>query len=428
MGGVAGPFVHQKGRMSWGSGIPVKNRAVGIGWIVLTGLIVWNLWLPEAYRYFNAVETDLLGRTPNPDFRAYYIAGADFGAGRDPYVNDAAHELAPADRRLGVFSRFIYPPSFLPLYARLSRLDFGAARLVWGGIGALAYLTSFALLLWNSRADQRPRLLILGTILSLTSHSLLFHIRQGQIDIIVFSIALVSFLTYRGGYRFASAFLLSCAVLAKVNPIALLATFVAYYRDRAYAVYFALSLAAVTGLSLFVVPLPLYQEYARVIVPSVAGISSQIVNQSLLKPADQAGLAPVVVSALGTLGFAAWAWLLGGSRGAAARQTAVGEALDEETRAHAVFLMNTLVLLLFSPISWAMAYVWVILPAAKFLAGLHRRATGSFLTAIGLAICLLSAKLYAWPVLGSLNVLGGLLLLTCLGLLLWHPAWVIETD
>jgi glycosyl transferase family 87 len=414
--------------MSWGSRIPVKNRAVGIGWIVLTALIAWNLWLPEAYRYFNAVETDLLGRTPNPDFRAYYIAGAAFDAGWDPYASHAAHELAPADRRLGVFSRFIYPPTFLPLYARLSRLDFGVARCVWGGIGALAYLMSFALLLWNGRADQRPRLLILGTILSLISHSLLFHIRQGQIDIIVFSVALLSFLVYRGGHRFASAFLLSCAVLAKLNPIALLATFVAYYRDRAYAVYFAICLAAVTGLSLFVVPFPLYREYARVIVPSVAGVSTHFVNQSLLRPAQQAGLASMVISALGTLGFAAWAWMLGGSRGAAARQSVVCEALDEDTSAHAVYLMNTLVLLLFSPISWAMAYVWVILPAAKFLAGLPRRASGSFLAAIGLAIYLLNAKLYAWPVLGSLNLLGGLLLLTCLGLLLWRPAWVIATE
>jgi hypothetical protein len=82
--------------------------------------------------------------------------------------------------------------------------------------------------------------------------------------------------------------------------------------------------------------------------------------------------------------------------------------------------MNALVILLFSALSWEMTYVWIILPVTLLLPNLIPVARFWFITVTGIAVALLNISILAMPVLDSLNIIGGVILTGCLGILLWE--------
>ena len=94
-----------------------QNRTialVAVGALLLLG----NFWLYET-------RDVLLGRQIPTDFHAYYVAGETFSRGLNPYLDQSVThpDLGPEVGRNSRYSSFLYPPTLLPFYALVARLD-----------------------------------------------------------------------------------------------------------------------------------------------------------------------------------------------------------------------------------------------------------------------------------------------------------------
>lgn len=260
-------------------------------------------------------------------------------------------------------------------------------------------------------------------LLTFCSFPFLMHIHHGQSDVFVVVLILWSWLAYaRGGWLVASG-LLALATLLKVNPSPLLIYFVLYRRDWHFLVGFLATLVLTVLVSLAFVPASLYRDYVLDVLPTVARGTGYWRNQSLLRflPAQGSRLAPIV-TAVGFGLFAAFAaWV---SRRHPEAQRRLAWPLGAGPwHAEGMFVMNLAVILVFSGKSWSMAYVWMILPMALLLTHLlHQPVRWWFRAAAAFATLLLLAKVYGYPLLDSLNLVGSLLLLVLLGL------WSLRRD
>ncbi len=376
---------------------------------VLIGVITWNYWLPSALTYFSDRKPSEPNR--NMDFYAYYTAGKSFALGLNPY-RDNGSELADPSGRNDGYSRYVYPPTLLPAYSLLGRLDYDLARTVWAVGSLYVHLAVLLAIAFQSRTMSRGAVLALGIILTITSQPLLFHLRQGQINVLIISVVAISFLARQANHKFLSAFLLALATVSKVNPALFLITFVIYWRDLRYLVYFGLCLIGLTLGSMLLVPPDLYREYLLVVLPSLTNSDSFYFNQSLIRLIPPINAFPQIAAFAGLGSFALYAWMVGG------RKNFI-DPINQSFDAKAMLCMNALIILLFSGLSWEMTYVWIILPATLFLPDLIPVARVWFMGVVGVAIALLNISILAVPVLDSLNIIGGVLLTGCLGILLW---------
>ena len=102
-----------------------QNRTialVAVGALLLLG----NFWLFET-------RDVLLGRQIPIDFHAYYVASETFSRGLNPYLDQSVThpDLGPEVGRNSRYSSLLYPPTLLPFYALVARLDVTIAS--WGG-------------------------------------------------------------------------------------------------------------------------------------------------------------------------------------------------------------------------------------------------------------------------------------------------------
>ena len=112
----------------------------------------------------------------------------------------------------------------------IARLPYDAARIAWRDLNfaVLAAAGVVALVFERGRRlEVGAGLLLLGVL----SSPLLYHVRQGNINMIVAGLATCGFLLY-GRYRsWPAAALLALAVVAKLTPLLVVAAMTAYYRD-----------------------------------------------------------------------------------------------------------------------------------------------------------------------------------------------------
>jgi len=366
--------------------------------------IAWNYWLPTAEDYFN--QTVKPECPPNCDFFAYHLAGEMLQEGKNPYY----FEDSQTETRIR--SEFIYPPAFLPLYRWLASRSYDTARLLWLELCGIAYGVGFLSLLWVEPGERRANFALWAAFLTLTSHPLLIHLRQGQSDLIVTGLVLLSFALHSKGHRHVSAFLLALGFLFKVSPVILLAYFVVFHRDGRYLVTFLVTTLALGGLSLALLPADLYRDYVLDVLPFLATGTTYWHNQSIIRLfAYDPNMARGVTGA-GLLGVTWLAWRLGRARREVPTDGAP-QALEAQSDCATFFFVNILVTLLFSAYAWPSAYVLTLLPGARVLATLPRGEHPMWhkvLSAVG--VLLLNAKVYGWTALDSLNLLGNVLL-TC---------------
>lgn len=380
------------------------NLSPIILFLTLCLLVLWVYWLPAASKaYFFRYEPNV----PNPDFAAYYVAGQALDKGYNPYLDN--HEADPAlfDVRQGGFSRFIYPPTMVPFYSLLGRLPYKYARAVWLFLNLGIFATGFLALFLRVERRLRFPFFAFAALLALTSQPLLFHIQQGQVDLLTAGLGMIAWGTYQARHKTLSALALALAVLTKVSPVVLLAALVLFYGDWKFLLRFGILCAVLLGLSLLVVPFQYYLDFINLILPIISSGRGYFVNQSLIRLVAYAGLLPKILSAVGFCGMALLAWLAG--RKPAAEQPVWLAPL--------VFLINILVMLLFSGVAWHMAYVWLIFPSALLLIRVYDQARPWFLSGLGLALILINSTVDEAWYLHSTNLAGGCILLG-LGLLL----------
>jgi hypothetical protein len=380
--------------------IPISKKRLWIVVLVLLLLVGWNFWLPTAQDFLD--RQTKASAPPNVDFFAYYTAGVRFSHGQNPYYwsEPGAAEV--------VFSEYLYPPTLLPVYSAITHLDYDLARRAWFGLYMLAFGGAIVALARTLRQEDRWIFAGLAGLLTLLSYPLLYHVRNGQADMFIVSLIVLAVAAYGRGWRFVAAFLLALGAVWKVSPALLLIFFVLYLRDWRFLAYFCLSAIGIVAVSLLVVPFDLYKDYIVNVLPHVSqGMDYWFIqsvskvfaaNESLASLIGWAGLAL-------TAGFTWWA----GRRMSPDRRTLTAPFSADQAVSLAVLALNMLVALAFGGRTWPMTYVWTIpLCALVMLYLVQLKPRPVWMVLWGGAVFLLTSKVYGFPVLESLNLIGAL--------------------
>ena len=390
--------------------------------LTLAVVISWNYWLPMAEDFYNLVTpADENRQSPlrNVDFFAYFNAGARFEKGENPYFY--------GDTASRNFSDYIYPPTLLPLYGLISNLEYDQARLLWVGLYFTGYALCFSLLLLAAKKELRSIFFSCGLVLMSASFPLLMHIHNGQSDVLVISLVLIGYVAYIKGFKTGSAFLFALATMTKVSPVLFLIYFVIFLKDYRFLITYGLWVAGIVLVSLLAVPFSLYMDYILRVLPEISKADSYWLNQSIIKflSASQGSLAEVI-SLGGFVLFGLFAFWL--SKRYPSSLRIPGKTLGEKhIISESVFILNILVILIFSGKAWSMAYVWIILPAALLVTRLiNSRPKTWYLILVCASVFLMESKVYGYPILDSLNLWGSLMLSTLLVISLTKDAWAYD--
>lgn len=387
----------------------MTKQSVGIYGILSLLLlsIIWNYWLPSARDYLNTVSPTY--DVANVDFFAYFRGGEAYLRGVEPYAGTRDGQL------------FIYPPTFVPLYGVLAGIDYDDARIVWVVVYASLFLLTACLVVLQAKPDYRWPLALAILFITSVSYPLRYLIKQGQIDLIVASLSFLSFVVYRWRLRWLSALILSLAVFVKLNPVFFLITFVIFFRDWKYLVWFGVWSLSIIGVSLLFFPLDWYRAFVMEVLPALTKSQTFYYNQTPLRFFAGDRWIPRIITVIG-LGLLT---IMGIVLGRKSMRTSV---ISDYKRADAFFLLNALVILVFSGSAWIMAYVWFILPVAVVLVSLIGNAKPIYIAGVGLAIAAIHARLINLPVLNAINMLGAGILIVLLVIYLFLPKMILEAS
>ena len=380
--------------------------------VAICMIICWNYWIPT----FLYSSPAMFYGSGSADFNIFYVAGSSWLGHNNPYLNTYP-------------SQFVYPPTSLPFYGLFALFDPDSAGLLWMATYFAVFAAAFLALAFTLRREVRSLYLWILPLLFFTSFPLLVLMELGQSDLLVASLSVLGLVSMKLNRRYLSALLLSLAVLMKVTPAVLLIYFVLYRRDMKYLASFLLSTLGIVGVSLLVVPVQWYWYYIVKVAPTLSEVSSQAMNQSVVRYASLAGMSKIspVISILGFGLLAVFALFVNSKR--IRRFGISGILLDD-----AMFLMNVLVMLLLGPRSWPATYVWVLLPVALFLSGLiGENVRARFLALVGVAVILLNMTLVQLFLVSRseimelpLAMIGNLILTLSLVLLYLHPNAALE--
>jgi hypothetical protein len=345
---------------------PRSLTLVVVASLLCTACLLFALWwAPTAARYYEKPQPLQTGTwAPQYDFFQYYAGGHNWRAGFDPYRDHPGAPGALANGRGGGISGYIYPPTFLPVLGLLSRLDYDQARALWTALGLAALAVPLALGVWLARG-RRLVTAALGILLIVASDPVLFHVRQGQTDMLVAGLAVSGFLLYGRARSVPAAVLLAAAVLIKVTPLVLVLATVAYYRDWRFLLKTLVAGLAVVAVSALLVHPSLYVEYVIRVMPTVSEGNPFFHNQSLLRGwshlSEQLKYASLAAYALVVM----VAWACGRERPTSRLERASGPPASADLQ---LLALVTVAVLLFSPLSWRMAYAGAVVPMALVLA------------------------------------------------------------
>jgi hypothetical protein len=326
----------------------------GARWIAITAFtcfwVIWNQW--AAFFFWLTDWVTISNKVVFSEFFNLYNVGQWWLVGQhtDPVTHAFVYPFA-------------YPPSSLPFLGFFASFEFGVAAQIWTALSLVAFAAAALSVLFV--IDSRRYLFAsIASLLIFTSYPLQLELHLGQINLLIASLTILSLVFQRMEHRLASAAVLALGTLLKGPPILFLIYFVAFRKDLRYLVDYFASLLAGFGMSLFVVPIHLYWYWVVNVVPTLFVGSAVEINESVLRPLSHDGLASItpVILVAGVCSYAAFAFYV--------NTHWVKGLLRHALSADAMFLMNTLVILLLGSRSWPQDYVWVILPSALFLSEL----------------------------------------------------------
>jgi len=386
--------------------VTIEHRQWTILLAIVCLLVGWNYWLNL---FFFSTPFALFG-VGFGDFEIFRLAAKSWLSHANPYIGSRG---------------FIYPPTSLPFFALFAPLPFVLAnQLWWITYFACFVLSSIALCLTLRSTDRRFLYFSILALLFLTSYPLLVLFQLGQVDLLVEGFAIMSLAFQRLRHGYASAVMLSLATLMKGPAVILLVYFVLFRRDFKYLFRFLLSTTVAVGISLFVIPVGVYEYYFLHVVPTFSGVINASSNQSVGGLVSIANLSPIapMLSLVGFVLFVLFSWWAGSRR---------LPLLVENLSSDAMFLMNVLIMLLFGPRSIIYPYVWVIIPLALFLSGILMEPVRiRYFALVGFAAFLLNSN---WVFLRArviqvlpFEVIGNIMITLCLVLFYVRPAAIIQ--
>ncbi|MCX6363078.1 MAG: glycosyltransferase family 87 protein [Actinobacteria bacterium] len=395
----------QPSRLAW----PTR-RTICILLLILAAVLAANFWVGILRNTFNDLSSAV--GVPQHDFYQYYAGGHNWNLGLDPYRNypDDTRVIHQPRFNYPQISGYIYPPTVLPLLGQLARHDYDWARTAWLALDVTVFSLMVLVAVVVSRG-RRLEVLTAAVLLTMVSFAFFYHIHEGQIDMIVAGLSISAFLLYPRWGGWPSAALLAIAVATKVTPILLVAVMVVYFRDWRLILKMLACGVVVFAVSLAFVDFSLYREYVFKILPTIAGSDSSPFNQTPLRFWWRYPMAIKVGSALGYAALLFIAWVAGRNT---RRLPEAERRVDVGTERNAILLMTVLLMLLFSPLAWQMAYVWVIVPLALVLVSPPPRDKEWVLLVLGAAAALLSMRMWPYRVLDMTNIIGGGIAALCL--------------
>lgn len=284
---------------------------------------------------------------------------------------------------------FAYPPSSLPFFGFLAQFDFGVAAQIWTAFSLTLFLIAMFSVASGLKPSRRYLFVSMATLLFFTSYGVRAELQLGQANLLLVGLTILSLAAHRSKHMRSSATLLAAGTLLKGPPVLFLLYFVVFFRDLRYLLYFAESTVAILGVTLAVVPVQLYWVWLTNVFPTLFFSAALPINESVTGPVALAGLSNLTPSlfVLGVCMFAGFAYR--------ARSISTTKRRGLPLSADAMFLMNSLVVLLLGTRSWPQDYVWVILPVALFLSGLlvHGAKTPYFMF-VGLAAFVFNLNAY----------------------------------
>jgi hypothetical protein len=378
----------------------------------LLALVFLNYWLGLFQTNFNYVGNKNPNDTANFDFHIYYSTGKAYLSGQNIYSSTSINGDS-------LYSSFIYPPTIVPFFAVFGLMDFEIARHIFLLFYLLVFILTLYFLLKLSRPEDRVPTLITGVGLALLSAPLLMMIRLGQIGLVVGCTSFASLLFYLNRQKNLSAFLLAIAVILKVNPIMLLATFVLFFNDWKYLLRFGIALGGILILSLLFIDPNWYWLYVTKVLPQLtASPSGYWLNQTPLRwlpnneipffPNADKVLLMHIYSFIGMLFLTGFAWWAGKHNQAFTSAIRHGtNNRDALFIAYSFFLINISAALLLSAITWTHTYVWYILPLVPIILFAVQRTKVWFVVLIGLALFGVTSQVFNQDnILNYLNVAG----------------------
>ena len=145
-------------------------------------------------------------------------------------------------------------------------------------------------------------------------------------------------------------------------------------------------------------------------LPEVGKGDAFWLNESITKYFSSSPTLSRVVSLAGLGVLAGVVWLIS-RRYSADERSAVVPLGKVGVAGEMVFMLNLSGVLIFLGKAWVATYVWLIIPSAWLaVIVLSRRMKPAWSIGIGAGIILVSAKVYGFPFLDSLNLWGGIIL------------------
>ncbi|MDB5077256.1 MAG: hypothetical protein JWO42_3435, partial [Chloroflexi bacterium] len=197
------------------------------------------------------------------DFRAVLRGAVDLRAGRDIYA-PALHFLSAGNLRgiLHMYSTpYVYPPPLALVMRPLTALDPQRALMLWDLLNVTLQGVMFVLVVRLSNARTFFQLCLVAAIYGF--FPLNMDLGNGQIDLFITVVGLLSFLFYRSGRLRLAGLLVGAAILIKPT-IAVLLLFFAVRRAWRLVLWCCGAVGAGVVVSAMAVGLPVLWEYRTV--------------------------------------------------------------------------------------------------------------------------------------------------------------------
>ena len=163
-------------------------------------------------------------RDASIDFLSYYIGASAIHQGKPIYTLETHKSVSEAlgIRQVGLY---LYPPTFAMLIQPALLMPPYIASLFWFGVNVGLLLLGVGILLrQNNLSDHRMRVALLLLPILFTPVLMTFYL--GQVNILIFLLLVLVWLTFLHGRRYTPGALLALSAWIKLWPIALVAYFV----------------------------------------------------------------------------------------------------------------------------------------------------------------------------------------------------------
>ena len=188
------------------------------------------------------------------DYRAFYLAGKSVLNNLNPYLNHISLNIdfyGPVNSELSKFSGWKYPPIASYLFAPFATLPYEFSKNLFNfiSLSSISFLT-FLIIRKRLFYINPNSLMIVGI-----SFPVLATISRGQVEMIIVSMALLSFYFYKKGALLLSSISIAILGFIKVFPLLLAITFIQSKKRVKFFTYLIISLLILYFLNLFLCPL-----------------------------------------------------------------------------------------------------------------------------------------------------------------------------